>query len=109
MNNKFENKTSSYWLLLASIARGTKAKVSSGLTALRIPKALVSILTWAVLISLGAALLGFLAFGALILAAYNQSKEDNSRKTTVDSFDYARMQDQLQDAALGPAFWEDGR
>lgn len=108
MSSLLTDKSPNYGQMALKLARATKRKISSGLTALRLPGVLVSFLTWSILLSLGALLLGALAFGAIIFAAHSQSQKNNARKTTVDAFDYERMKDQLQDAALGPAFWEDG-
>ncbi len=69
MERIFETQSAGYGQMVLGIARATKTKVSGDFTALKLPKFLVSMLTWGVLISLGSMLAGLIAVVALIYFA----------------------------------------
>lgn len=79
MERIFEAQNAGYGQMVLGVARTTKAKVSGLFTALRLPKIVVSILTWALLLSIGLMLAGLIAFAAFIyfmLTSSGQSKAE---------------------------------
>lgn len=79
MERIFEAQNVGYGQMMLGVARTTKAKVSGVFTALKLPRFLVSVLTWGVLISLGLMLAGLVFFVAVIysmLTNSGQSKAD---------------------------------
>ncbi len=62
MERIFETQNAGYGQMILGVARTTKAKVSGVFTALKLPKFLVSMLTWGILLSLGLMLAGLVAF-----------------------------------------------
>ena len=69
MERIFEAQNAGYGQMVLGFASATKAKVSTVLTTLKLPKPLVTVMTWAILISLGLMLAGLIAFVALIYFA----------------------------------------
>lgn len=69
MERIFETQNAGYGQMVLGVARATKTKVGGFFTALKLPRFLVSVLTWGVLISLGLMLAGLIAFVALIYFA----------------------------------------
>lgn len=109
MSNMFEAKTTGdYGQRLVSLTRSIKAKISSSLTILRLPKVLVNILTWIILLSLGVILFGIVAFGVIIMAAHNEGS-----KKIIDSSEAEDLQRDsslgldMKDPSLGPVFWDE--
>ncbi len=78
MERIFETQNAGYGQMVLGVARTTKAKVSGAFTALKLPKFLVSMLTWGVLISLGLMLAGLIAFVALIYFALTSKSGSDS-------------------------------
>lgn len=78
MERIFETQNVGYGQMMLGVARTTKAKVSGVFTALKLPKFLVSMLTWGVLISLGLMLAGLIAFVALIYFALTNSGQSKA-------------------------------
>ncbi|MDY7218529.1 hypothetical protein TOI97_02890 [Denitrificimonas sp. JX-1] len=79
MERIFEAQNAGYGQMMLGVARTTKQKVSGVFTALKLPRFLVSVLTWGVLISLGLMLAGLVFFVAVIysmLTNSGQSKAD---------------------------------
>ncbi len=79
MERIFETQSAGYGQMMLGVARTTKAKVSGVFTALRLPKIVVSILTWALLLSIGLMLAGLIAFAAFIyfmLTSSGQKSKD---------------------------------
>lgn len=79
MERIFETHNAGYGQMVLDVARATKAKVSGVFTALKLPKPLVSLLTWGVLFSLGLMLAGLIVFVAFIYYMIT-----NSGKTKAD-------------------------
>ncbi len=75
MERIFETQNAGYGQMILGFARTTKAKVSGVFTALKLPKFLVSMLTWGVLISLGLMLAGLIAVVALIYFALTRKSD----------------------------------
>src|SRR5690554_5367118 len=79
MERIFETQNAGYRQIILGVARTTKAKVSEVFTALKLPRFLVSMLTWGVLISLGLMLAGLVAFAMFfyyMITSSGQSKAD---------------------------------
>ena len=79
MERIFETQSAGYWQMMLGVARATKAKVSGVFTALKLPKFLVSMLTWGILLSLGLMLAGLVAFAVFfyyMITSSGQSKAD---------------------------------
>lgn len=79
MERIFEAHNAGYGQMVLGIARTTKAKVSGVFTALKLPRFLVSVLTWGVLISFGLMLVGLVAFAMFLyymITSSGQSKAD---------------------------------
>ncbi len=84
MERIFEAQNAGYRQIILGVARTTKAKVSEVFTALKLPRFLVSMLTWGVLISLGLMLAGLIAFVALIYFALTR-KSDSADVVSADN------------------------
>ena len=84
MERIFETQNVGYGQMMLGVARTTKAKVSGVFTALKLPKFLVSMLTWGVLLSLGLMLAGLIAFVALIYFALTR-KSDSADVVSTDN------------------------
>ena len=84
MERIFETQNAGYGQMVLGVARTTKAKVSGVFTALKLPKFLVSMLTWGVLISLGLMLAGLIAVVALIYFALTR-KSDSADVVSADN------------------------
>ena len=84
MERIFEAQNMGYGQMMLGVARTTKAKVSGVFTALKLPKFLVSVLTWGILISLGLMLAGLIAFVALIYFAVTR-KSDSADVVSADN------------------------
>lgn len=84
MERIFETQNVGYGQMMLGVARTTKAKVSGVFTALKLPKFLVSMLTWGVLLSLGLMLAGLIAFVALIYFALTR-KSDSADVVSADN------------------------
>lgn len=84
MERIFETQNAGYGQMVLGVARATKAKVSGVFTALKLPKFLVSMLTWGVLLSLGLMLAGLIAFVALIYFALTR-KSDSADVVSADN------------------------
>ena len=80
MERIFETQNAGYGQMVLGVARATKAKVSGVFTALKLPRFLVSMLTWGVLISLGLMLAGLIAFVALIYFALTSSSQSKAEQ-----------------------------
>ena len=79
MERIFETQSAGYGQMMLGVARATKAKVSGVFTALKLPKFLVSMLTWGILLSLGLMLAGLVAFAVFfyyMITSSGQSKAD---------------------------------
>ena len=79
MERIFEAKNAGYGQMMLGVARTTKAKVSGVFTALKLPRFLVSVLTWGVMLTLALTLLGLIAFVTFIyfmIKNSGQSKAD---------------------------------
>lgn len=79
MERIFETQNAGYGQMVLGVARATKAKVSGVFTALKLPRFLVSVLTWGVLISFGLTLVGLVAFAMFLyymITSSGQSKAD---------------------------------
>ncbi|HZJ97488.1 MAG TPA: hypothetical protein VFD12_06605 [Oligella sp.] len=79
MERIFEAQNMGYGQMMLGVARTTRAKVSGVFTALKLPRFLVSVLTWGVLISLGLMLAGLVAFAIFfyyMITSSGQSKAD---------------------------------
>ena len=79
MERIFETQSAGYGQMMLGVARATKAKVSGVFTALKLPKFLVSMLTWGILLSLGlmlAGLVAFVVFFYYMITSSGQSKAD---------------------------------
>ena len=79
MERIFEAQNMGYGQMMLGVARTTRAKVSGVFTALKLPRFLVSVLTWGVLISLGLMLAGLVAFAMFfyyMITSSGQSKAD---------------------------------
>ncbi len=79
MERIFEAQNVGYGQMMLGVARTTRAKVSGVFTALKLPRFLVSVLTWGVLISLGLMLAGLVAFAMFfyyMITSSGQSKAD---------------------------------
>ena len=79
MERIFETQNAGYGQMILGVARTTKAKVSGVFTALKLPKFLVSMLTWGILLSLGlmlAGLVAFVVFFYYMITSSGQSKAD---------------------------------
>ncbi len=88
MERIFETQSAGYGQMMLGVARATKAKVSGVFTALKLPKFLVSMLTWGVLLSLGLMLAGLIAFVALIyFALTNSSQSETNQQTAKEETD----------------------
>lgn len=96
MEHTTDNKIWAGGRLLLGLARNFKSWLSLKLTALALPKVLVSILTWGVLLSLGALLLGTLVFVGIFLAAHEQSVRNSKRRVIVDASEYESLQAQAR-------------
>ena len=75
MERIFEAQNAGYGQMILGVARATKKKVSGVFTALKLPRFLVSVLTWGILISLGLMLAGLIAFVALIYFAVTRKSD----------------------------------
>lgn len=84
MERIFEAQNAGCGQMILGVARTTKAKVSGVFTALKLPRFLVSVLTWGVLISLGLMLAGLIAFVALIYFALTR-KSDSADVVSADN------------------------
>lgn len=84
MERIFEAQNAGYGQMVLGVARTTKAKVSGLFTALKLPRFLVSMLTWGVLLSLGLMLAGLIAFVALIYFALTR-KSDSADVVSADN------------------------
>lgn len=84
MERIFEAQNAGYGQMVLGFASATKAKVSTVLTALKLPKPLVTVMTWAILISLGLMLAGLIAFVALIYFALTR-KSDSADVVSADN------------------------
>ena len=84
MERIFETQNAGYGQMILGVARTTKAKVSGVFTALKLPKFLVSMLTWGILLSLGLMLAGLVAFVALIYFALTR-KSDSADVVSADN------------------------
>lgn len=69
MERTFESQSSGYGRMVLGVIRATKAKVSGFFTAFGLPKIVVSILTWALLLSVGLMLAGLIVFAAFVYFA----------------------------------------
>ena len=79
MERIFEAQNVGYGQMMLGVARTTRAKVSGVFTALKLPRFLVSVLTWGVLISLGLMLAGLVGFAMCFYymsTSSGQSKAD---------------------------------
>ena len=84
MERIFEAQNMGYGQMMLGVARTTRAKVSGVFTALKLPRFLVSVLTWGILISLGLMLAGLIAFVALIYFALTR-KSDSADVVSADN------------------------
>ncbi len=84
MERIFEAQNAGYGQMILGVARATKKKVSGVFTALKLPRFLVSVLTWGILISLGLMLAGLIAFVALIYFAVTR-KSDSADVVSADN------------------------
>lgn len=84
MERIFEAQNAGYGQTVLGVARATKKKVSGVFTALKLPRFLVSVLTWGILISLGLMLAGLIAFVALIYFALTR-KPDSADVVSADN------------------------
>lgn len=84
MERIFEAQNAGYGQMILGVARATKKKVSGVFTALKLPRFLVSVLTWGILISLGLMLAGLIAFVALIYFALTR-KSDSADVVSADN------------------------
>lgn len=75
MERTFESQSSGYGRMVLGVIRATKAKVSGFFTAFGLPKIVVSMLTWALLISIGLMLAGLVAFAAFVYFAITSKSE----------------------------------
>lgn len=80
MERIFEAQNAGYGQMILGFASATKAKVSAVLTALKLPKPLVTVMTWAILISLGLMLAGLIAVVALIYFALTSSSQSKAEQ-----------------------------
>lgn len=79
MERIFETQNAGYGQMMLGVARATKAKVNGVFTALKLPRFMVSMLTWGVLLSLGLMLAGLVAFAVFfyyMITSSGQSKAD---------------------------------
>lgn len=93
MKQTFGDKILAGGSLALGLASDARVWLSRKLTALGLPKALVSILTWGVLLSLGAVLLGIIAFGVFLMVA---SRTEKKRKVILGADDYESLQSQAR-------------
>ena len=88
MERAFENQAPGYGRMALGIARGIKAKVSAVFIALKLPKPLVTVMTWAILISLGLALAGVIFFAAFLYFMLMGKQSQHVAEENPDGCDY---------------------
>ena len=84
MERIFEAKNAGYGQMVLGVARTTKKKVSGVFTALKLPRFLVSVLTWGVMLTLALTLLGLIAFVTFIYFALTR-KSDSADVVSADN------------------------
>ena len=103
MERTFESQSSGYGRMVLGVIRATKAKVSGFFTALRLPKIVVSMLTWALLISIGLMLAGLVAFAAFIYFMLTNSDQKSKAEQLADELREEGREEGRQEAL---AHWE---
>ena len=81
MERIFGTQNAGYGQMVLGFARSVKAKVSDLLTALKLPKPLVNVLTWGVLIGLGLMLAGLIVFVTFVYFMLTSKPEKASAVT----------------------------
>lgn len=84
MERIFGTQNAGYGQMVLGFARSVKAKVSDLLTALKLPKPLVNVLTWGVMLTLALTLLGLIAFVTFIYFMIKNSYKKNETGQHVD-------------------------
>ncbi|AKX51359.1 hypothetical protein AKN92_07515 [Thiopseudomonas alkaliphila] len=80
MERIFGTQNAGYGQIALGVARSVKTKVSSLFTALKLPKPLVNVLTWGVLIGLGLMLAGLIAFVTFVYFMLTSKSGSDSMK-----------------------------
>ena len=93
MKQTFDDKILAGGSLVLGLASDTRVWLSRKLTALGLPKALVSVLIWGILLSLGTVLLGIIVFGVFLMIV---SRTEKKKKVILDADDYESLKSQAQ-------------
>ncbi|AKX57698.1 hypothetical protein [Thiopseudomonas alkaliphila] len=84
MERIFGTQNAGYGQMVLGFAQSVKAKVSDLLTALKLPKPLVNVLTWGVLIGLGLMLAGLIAFVTFVYFMLTNSNQKSKAEQLAD-------------------------